>query len=222
MTQRRFVPATAVAAVALVSLMASPSMAVPSSVAARPQLPAKVNLVPAKYTGTFTSTPDVGSTWRGTMTWRYSGMEGGNAVFLPASGTVAWTYTARQGCTAQPTAGTVALNSDDGVMRLHPVKGGKREYEVLVMLTPAQQPRVTQSCPDPESETGGMIDSQVTVSVGGEGYVLLSNSVEQQKNSSFYTVAKAKKLVGNLDHPPAAAYQHWIWNFTGAGSKNAK
>ena len=221
MAHIRFMPATGVAAVVLVSLMASASMAAPSSVAARPQVPAATNLVPAKFSGTFSSAPDAGSTWKGKMTWRYSNMEGPNAVFLPVSGTVAWTYTPRPGCTAEPNAGTVALNSNNGVLRLYPVEGGKRHYDVVVNLRPEQEPRVTQSCPDPSSEDGEMIVGPVTVPVGGESYILLSNAGAPTKSSAFRTDAKAKKLVGDLDHVPAAAYQHWIWNFKGTGSRNA-
>jgi len=79
-----------------------------------------------------------------------------------------------------------------------------------------------QTCPDPSSEDGGTIVGRVTVPVGGESYILLSNSVSPKKTSSFFTDAKATKLVGNLDHEPAAAYQHWIWKFTGSGSKTLR
>lgn len=212
MRVRRSLSAIAVAAIALVPLVATSAPGMPLPIAAKP--------VPATFSGTFTSTPDGGSTWRGSVTWRYSRLEGGNAVYLPASGSVAWTYTPRPNCTAQTTSGTVTLTSDDGLIRLYPAKGSKREYDVLVMLTPDQEPKVTETCPDPS--TGGTRDVVVTVPVGGESYILLSNSVERDTSPAFFTSAKAKKLVGDLNHPPAAAFQHWTWNFTGKGSKNAR
>lgn len=221
MVKRRSLIVTGVAALALAGLVSTPAMAMPAVESSRPELPAK-STMPATYKGTFTSTPDAGSSWRGTVKWRYANMEGSNAVFLPVSGTVAWTYSGPPECTAAPNAGTVALTSSNGVLRLHPVKGGTRRYEVLVDLTSAQQPKVTLTCPDPDSETGGTYDRQVTVPVGGEGYILLSNSVNEEKTSSFFTDAKGKKLVGDLDHPPAAAFQHWVWKFTGSGSKKGR
>lgn len=210
------------AGVALASLLAGPAAAVHLALPGAPLLTAAAKTVPATFSGTFTSTPDGGSTWRGSVTWRYAKMEGANALFFPASGSVDWTYRPRPNCTAATTSGTVALNADDGLIRLYPAKGAKREYDVLVMLTPDQEPKVTETCPDPNSDTGGTREVVVTVPVGGESYILLSNSVERDKSADFFTTAKAKKLVGDLDHPPAAAFQHWTWNFTGKGSKTIR